>query len=639
MKCFKSLAIILLFQGFTLQGVAQDKFTELRLRSESLSTMLPDSASVLAHQLLNMAKASANKQQLADAHSTMTLAKIWQNRPDEADSLNKLAWQMNKETGNLKEQCNNLNYFGKIRQNRQQQQEALRYFLDALEISEKNGFHSLTQYSYRSMSNLSIAQQKNEKGLEYAQKALQEGRLQHSAPDIADDFVSLAVAYEKNEQPDSAAKYYSQAFDMYKKAANVFRQGYVLSEWSILYEESDPVRSFEMAVDAQQYFDSVAPQNILSVTNIGNIGAGFSDMAEMDSLPLLKRFPQTRTKTGFLNQAVLYLKRAVELSHQNNLPIQLSYFGEYLSDVEAGLGNYQQAFENLQMAKQKSDSMFSQKQKNALAKLESEKELFALQQANDKKTAANRLMSVAGIALLLVSLLGFRNFRNRQKIQRQKIAELENEKKLAAVDALIQGQEEERKRLATDLHDGLGGMLSGVKLTFNNMKENLVLTPENVERFEKSLEQLDNSIGELRKISHNLMPDVLVKFGLSEALKDFCASLSGNPRPVIIFQYHGAERSFNNTSKLFIYRIVQELVYNAVKHAGAGEILAQVTVSPSQVLIAVDDDGKGFETGELIGNKGVGMKSVKQRVEYLNGKLQIDSSPGKGTSVNIELSL
>jgi signal transduction histidine kinase len=259
------------------------------------------------------------------------------------------------------------------------------------------------------------------------------------------------------------------------------------------------------------------------------------------------------------------------------------------------------------------------------------------QQRLDRKSNFNWLLGISLLSLVFVGFMMYMNLRNRQKIHKQRITELENEKKLAAADALMQGQEEERKRIATDLHDGLGGMLSGVKLTFNNMKENLVLTPDKVERFEKCLEQLDNSIGELRKISHNLMPDVLVKFGLDEALRDYCASMSGTPHPVVIFQYQGTERSFNNTSKLFIYRIIQELIYNAVKHAAATEILAQLTVSPLQVLIDVDDNGKGFATSELIGSKGMGMKNVKQRVEYLNGTLQIDSKSGKGTSVNIEL--
>ena len=133
--------------------------------------------------------------------------------------------------------------------------------------------------------------------------------------------------------------------------------------------------------------------------------------------------------------------------------------------------------------------------------MESEKEMLQLRMVSEQKSTLNKILIGAAFAIFLISLLGYRNFRNKQKvasqqhlIQQQKILELEKDKQLFAIDAMLKGQEEERSRIAKDLHDGLGGMLSGTKLSFIHMKENLVLTPENAALFDKSLAMLDRTI-------------------------------------------------------------------------------------------------------------------------------------------------
>ncbi|MBK8610120.1 MAG: hypothetical protein IPL84_09260 [Chitinophagaceae bacterium] len=202
---------------------------------------------------------------------------------------------------------------------------------------------------------------------------------------------------------------------------------------------------------------------------------------------------------------------------------------------------------------------------------------------------------------------------------------------------MLKGQEEERSRLAKDLHDGLGGMLSGVKLSFVNMKENLIMDAESVTSFEKSILQLDNTIAELRKVAHNLMPEALVKFGLKNALLDFCNSMQLSGKTKIIFEQLGTERLLSNTADLYIYRIAQELINNAIKHADADQILVQLTKTTEKVLLTVEDDGKGFNTELVKSAKGIGLKNIQQRVDYLKGKIDIASQTAEGTSVNIEL--
>jgi two-component system, NarL family, sensor kinase len=275
-----------------------------------------------------------------------------------------------------------------------------------------------------------------------------------------------------------------------------------------------------------------------------------------------------------------------------------------------------------------------------------ETEITKLNSENKQKSTLNKILLGSAISLILFSLLGYRNFKNKQKVssqqqelQQQKITELEKDKQLSAIDAMLQGQEEERSRIAKDLHDGLGGMLSGTKLSFINMKENLVLTPENATQFDKSLSMLDNTIADLRKVAHNLMPEALVKFGLQEAVRDFCNSIQSSTNLKVVYQPLGVQNKLSNTAEVFTYRIIQELVNNAVKHANATQIIVQLTTNSNKIGIAVEDDGRGFDVNALAISKGAGMDNIKYRVQYFNGTIDTVTSAGNGTSVNIELSV
>ena len=266
-----------------------------------------------------------------------------------------------------------------------------------------------------------------------------------------------------------------------------------------------------------------------------------------------------------------------------------------------------------------------------------DKEIIQLNADNKQKSLFNKILIGASAALLFIGFLSYRNFKSKQQIQKQKITELEKEKQLMAVDAMLKGQEEERGRLAKDLHDGLGGMLSGVKLSFSNMKENLILDASNAVRFEKSISQLDNTIAELRKVAHNLMPEALVKFGLKSAVEDFCETLQSSTGCKIMYQQPGADRDLGNIANVNIYRIIQELVNNAVKHANPTQIIVQLTKLPGKVLLSVEDDGEGFDANRPDAITGIGLTNINNRVQYLNGKIEVSSKKDEGTAFNIEV--
>ena len=205
---------------------------------------------------------------------------------------------------------------------------------------------------------------------------------------------------------------------------------------------------------------------------------------------------------------------------------------------------------------------------------------------------------------------------------------------------MLKGEEQERTRLAKDLHDGLGGMLSGIKYSMNTMKGNLIMTPDNAQAFERSMEMLDNSIREMRRVAHNMMPEALVKFGLDTALKDFCNDINQSGALKINYQSFGMESGIiDQTTAITVYRIVQELINNTIKHAGAKEAIVQLTRTNGQLAITVEDDGKGFDTALLQRSKGIGWSNIQNRVDFLKGKLDVKAQPNKGTSVLIEINV
>lgn len=255
-----------------------------------------------------------------------------------------------------------------------------------------------------------------------------------------------------------------------------------------------------------------------------------------------------------------------------------------------------------------------------------------------QKNLLNILLVTGILAVILISVLAYRNNKQYQKLQQRRIQELETEQQLSAAEAVMKGEEQERTRLAKDLHDGLGGMLSGIKFSFQHMKENLVMTPENQQAFERSVDMLDSSISELRRVAHNMMPEVLLKFGLDKALQDFCNDINRSGVVHISYQSLNLEgKTIAQTTAINLYRIVQELISNILRHAAAREAIVQISYEETGMTLTVEDDGKGFNADDPANQAGAGWLNIRSRIGYMKGKLDIRSTPGKGTSVQIEV--
>lgn len=326
-----------------------------------------------------------------------------------------------------------------------------------------------------------------------------------------------------------------------------------------------------------------------------------------------------------------------------------------LSGLEEKTHHYREALQYLNEYVEMSDSVREDEAKVRIHNLEirfqaaqKEKKILLLENDNKKQQLSlqrsrfyNTLLLGGLIMAALTVLLLYIIFRNRRRItlqrerlQQQELERIQQEQRLKNFAAMVEGQEYERNRLARDLHDGLGGTMAGIRLKAAQLARTPAIDPS--PKIKQIVTQLDNAIQEMRSIAHNLMPESLLKLGLEAALNDLCEGMQHNDNR-IIFQAYGLRNDIPQSQQIMIYRLVQELVSNAVKHADAKTILVQCVQNDHELSITVEDDGKGFDVENASGRGSMGLISVKTRVDYLKGKLDVQSKPGEGTTVNVEV--
>lgn len=330
-----------------------------------------------------------------------------------------------------------------------------------------------------------------------------------------------------------------------------------------------------------------------------------------------------------------------------------------MAENYAGMGKHNLAYDWLNKYSKLSDSVATvnlQSRINALTlkykAKESQEQITALNAENEKAklSAKNNklliwLFALTSLFLLIVAALGWFYLRNNKKLQRQKelnyqqqLLEAEQKQQIQFANALLQGEEKERKRIAGDLHDGLGGMLAGVKINLSKLAENKNSDNMMNSDIYKVIEQLDGSVTELRRIARNMMPESLLQLGLEVSLRDMCDTLN-NPATRVEFQAFSISTALAKETQITVYRIVQELLANAIRHANASEILVQCSQNENIFYITLEDNGRGFDTSMLPLQKGIGISNVKNRVDFLKGKMDIHSAPAHGTTVNIEFNI
>ncbi|MBC7777968.1 MAG: tetratricopeptide repeat protein [Phycisphaerae bacterium] len=230
--------------------------------------------------------------------------------------------------------------------------------------------------------------------------------------------------------------------------------------------------------------------------------------------------------------------------------------------------------------------------------------------------------------------------RQQEQLVLQKNLDLLKNKELENNYARLAGQDEMQRKIGQELHDGVGAMLASVKLNLSPVDEVLDYLPENNRRqYATANRLLGEASEEVRRISHELSSAVLQKFGLKAQLEALADIIPGSGKLQVELATHGLKERLDYKTELHIYRMVQELVHNVVKHAQAQNITIQVNRFEHAINVIVEDDGRGFDLEKIRQSPGIGMQNLAARVHDLNGEMQIDSRPGRGTMVSIDIPL
>jgi signal transduction histidine kinase len=486
---------------------------------------------------------------------------------------------------------------------------------------------------YLNLSGLYKEMQEFKKQEEYARKALsiagKTGRKEHYFKSYMFLVFSLTMQNKYQEAKaylDSSEIYYSESESYEVLVSHHLIAGLLYMNLNSLNEANESFnKSLAIAERNNAVFSII--QSRMQLGRVLTLQKRFRE-AESVLLPLLDDIKKTNVAAQF-SIIYDYLSRLYE--EWDNYKLALKYYKQF-KEISDSVASEQ----NKQFASGLEIKYETEKKESRIKQLEVEQQLQQL--AMRQKNTLNYFLAGSAIVLLIISLLSYRNYRQKQKLQQQRIRELEKEKHLTATEAVLKGEEQERTRLAKDLHDGLGGMLSGIKYSFQTMKGNLIMTPDNQQAFERSMDMLDSSIKEMRRVAHNMMPEALVKFGLDVALKDFCNDINQSGALQVSYQSIGlANADIDQITAITIYRIVQELINNTMKHASAKSAIVQVSKTNDTISITVEDDGKGFDPIIIQQAKGIGWSNIHSRVDYLKGKLDVRSEAGKGTSVHIEL--
>ena len=326
----------------------------------------------------------------------------------------------------------------------------------------------------------------------------------------------------------------------------------------------------------------------------------------------------------------------------------LTLFYKIISEAYAELGNNTMAMYALKKYYTLRDSIANLENRRKLDELQlkyetAQKEERITQQAFAlaQKTRERNILAIGGALLLLAIILVIGVLRSRLKSQkmmaRQEMEAMQQKHNLTALRAMVKGQEEERKRIAYDLHDGLGGLLSTAKHQIEKLLDKVDPKSVNGEAGRTSA-LIDMACEDVRRIAHNMMPHALMKMGLNAAIGDMVNLLQSGSDVDISYQNLTGIDRLDEEREIMIYRIVQELVQNAIKHAGANSILIQLSQHNNILSLVVEDNGKGFDV-HTVDTDGLGLQSLESRVKFLNGQLDIDSSPETGTAVTIDIPL
>ena len=499
-------------------------------------------------------------------------------------------------------------------------------------ITMGNTFHSIGMI-YNKLGNI-------EESIKYIRKSTYVYKQISSWSNLMGNYYDMGTLKHKLYEVDSARIYYLRALALRKKHGLVNRGTNYKVGLAFTYLDTEP------AV-AEKYFREAIVEEKKSLSNESFIEAsrGLATSLEL----------QGKNQEAFIQ----YKKGLVEALKGDNVYHQRTYYSR-LHKLCKVLGKDKEAYAYLHSASVLSDSILSvesMEDMNALQVkyetsekerkiLENEQQLLNQNLELEQAGYYNGLLLIGLAALLLTSLFYYLFNRHNQKtkakltaqtlaLEKEKVANLEKREKLLALEYMVLGQEEERQRIAQDLHDGLGGLLSTVKAHVGNIQGE-VTALEQINVVQKTNDLVDHACEEVRRISHNMMPSSMRLGGVKQGVKEIIAQLRSVHGLEVDADISGLDQPLDDQVGVVLFRIIQELSNNIVKYAAAKTVTLQVNRFEDELNILVEDDGVGFDTKVAQEKEGMGLKSVESRVKYLNGSLDLVST-AEGTTVSINV--
>ena len=480
----------------------------------------------------------------------------------------------------------------------------------------------------------------------------------------------LMMGYDNADRPEVSNRFGLKAFELALASGNKFslyetafflfsnNKGRMGEEpfASYLYEFLKVASPEELPKDATHSGFEYLEQFKLSLEDWrGLYNKALAEGKVFSTIRVGNKIGRILVDTGEYFGAVEILKPTRELAQENNSMLDLRYTLSLLRKAYEGLGNDRLALTTLKDYYRVRDSLQGieiLKNADALnvkfetARKDRELALQHIELLESQRQRNVLFISLAG--LLILGSLSFYMLKKRQQYQNQlahqenllkaqEIDQLKQKQKIVALDYMLMGEEKERSRIAKDLHDSLGSILTSAKnqmLQVQNQLDEL----ESQSGFGTANDLIKQASVEVRRISHDMMPSALTSLGVQAAVEDLARQSESPGKFTVKTHFFDLdETTWSDHHKVGVYRIVQELTNNVVKHAGASNLIIQLSQDEGMLSLIIEDNGKGFEPDGLEDPKGIGLKNIKSRVEYLDGTLDLNTKPGGPTTFTIEI--
>ncbi len=565
----------------------------------------------------------------ADALHNIGITLEAQGNYREALTYELQALQIRKKIGDDFKTANTLNNLGIIFDEMGNPKRALENYYEARKIYEQLGDKSKIAMVISNIGIVLKAQREYEKVIGYYHEALSIYKELKNDFGIAACHANLGSVYYFTRAYDSALHYSLLSSEEFRKQNVMQFLPTTLSNAAQAYHKLGNLKE--------------AKASLLEAQKLNEQFDNKFDLAEV----LINLAAVYRTENNVKDARLLAL-RALSLAESIQATKIIMDAHLELSAIEETGGNFNGALREYKLFNQQKDSLFQQDKTRQMAELQTQyeteqKERQIIQLQNETLTQDLELQRTRTIVWWIIATVVFVSIvvigilkRNQFKLRLARAREHE-ELQRQRFSAVIEAEENERARVAKDLHDGIGQLLSSAKLSLTAV----TLPPNDVQAqlLNNSIQVLDQATQEVRSISHNLMPAALMELGLQEALEDMIHKINESKLMNIKFSMVGIEARLLAPIEVAVYRVVQEVINNMIKHSKADQIEINLIGKENTLHLSISDNGVGFEKEMITKSKGLGWKSVFSRIAMLKGNIVVDSQPGKGTNINIQFAI